>query len=93
MPRASSRTCRPRPGKLQTLTDVGLSYVRLGQNATTLSGRGGAAREAVTRARQARHPGKTLYILDEPTTGLHFHDVEQLLHVLHRLRDEGTPSW
>ncbi len=75
--------------KLQTLTEVGLTYVRLGQSATTLSG-GEAQRVKLSRELSKRDTGKTLYILDEPTTGLHFHDIEQLLGVLHRLRDHGN---
>jgi len=75
--------------KLQTLIDVGLSYIKLGQNATTLSG-GEAQRVKLSRELSKRDTGRTLYILDEPTTGLHFHDIEQLLHVLHRLRDHGN---
>ena len=75
--------------KLQTLMDVGLSYIRLGQNATTLSG-GEAQRVKLAKELSKRSTGRTLYILDEPTTGLHFHDIEQLLKVLHRLRDEGN---
>ena len=75
--------------KLQTLMDVGLSYIRLGQNATTLPG-GDAQRVKLSRELSKRDTGKTLYILDEPTTGLHFHDIEQLLQVLHRLRDHGN---
>ncbi len=75
--------------KLQTLMDVGLSYIRLGQNATTLSG-GEAQRIKLSRELSKRDTGRTLYILDEPTTGLHFQDIQQLLNVLHRLRDHGN---
>ena len=75
--------------KLQTLIDVGLSYIRMGQSATTLSG-GEAQRVKLSKELSKRDTGKTLYILDEPTTGLHFHDIQQLLHVLHRLRDHGN---
>ncbi|MFT4925920.1 MAG: excinuclease ABC subunit A [Phenylobacterium sp.] len=75
--------------KLQTLMDVGLSYIRLGQSATTLSG-GEAQRVKLAKELSKRDTGQTLYILDEPTTGLHFHDIQQLLTVLHRLRDHGN---
>lgn len=75
--------------KLQTLIDVGLTYIKLGQNATTLSG-GEAQRVKLAKELSKRDTGKTLYILDEPTTGLHFYDIEQLLKVLHHLRDRGN---
>jgi len=75
--------------KLQTLMDVGLSYIRLGQSAVTLSG-GEAQRVKLAKELSKRDTGQTLYILDEPTTGLHFYDIQQLLHVLQRLRDHGN---
>ena len=83
------RPCPSVASKLQTLLDVGLSYVKLGQNATTLSG-GEAQRVKLAKELSKRATGRTLYILDEPTTGLHFEDVKHLLAVLHRLRDEGN---
>ena len=75
--------------KLETLIDVGLSYIKLGQSATTLSG-GEAQRVKLSKELSRRDTGRTLYILDEPTTGLHFHDIEHLLQVLHQLRDDGN---
>ena len=79
----------PLKRKLETLMDVGLGYIQIGQNATTLSG-GEAQRVKLAKELSKRDTGKTLYILDEPTTGLHFHDIEQLLGILHRLRDHGN---
>ena len=75
--------------RLQTLLDVGLGYIRLGQSATTLSG-GEAQRVKLSLELSKRDTGRTLYILDEPTTGLHFHDIDMLLKVIHRLRDQGN---
>jgi excinuclease ABC subunit A len=75
--------------RLDTLIEVGLGYIRLGQSATTLSG-GEAQRVKLALELSKRDTGRTLYILDEPTTGLHFHDIELLLKVLHRLRDHGN---
>ena len=75
--------------KLQTLMDVGLSYIRLGQSATTLSG-GEAQRVKLAKELSKRSTGSTLYILDEPTTGLHFHDIAKLMEVLQLLRDQGN---
>jgi excinuclease ABC subunit A len=75
--------------KLHTLLEVGLGYIRLGQSATTLSG-GEAQRVKLSLELSKRDTGRTLFILDEPTTGLHFHDIDLLLKVLHRLRDHGN---
>ena len=88
MPFTSSRTS-PRSSASSTLFDVGLGYIRLGQSATTLSG-GEAQRVKLSSELQKRSTGKTFYILDEPTTGLHFEDVRQLLIVLQRLVDAGN---
>ena len=75
--------------KLETLMDVGLGYIKLGQSATTLSG-GEAQRVKLSKELSRRDTGRTLYILDEPTTGLHFHDIDHLLGILHKLRDDGN---
>ena len=75
--------------RLQTLLDVGLGYIKLGQSATKLSG-GEAQRVKLSKELSKRDTGNTLYILDEPTTGLHFHDIQQLLDVIHKLRDRGN---
>ena len=83
------RPCRPIHRKLQHLDDVGLGYISLGQQATTLSG-GEAQRIKLARELSRRDTGSTLYLLDEPTTGLHFYDIDRLLRVLHRLRDQGN---
>jgi len=75
--------------KLVTLIDVGLSYIKVGQNATTLSG-GEAQRVKLAKELSKKDTGKTIYIFDEPTTGLHFHDIKQLLNIIHKLRDKGN---
>jgi excinuclease ABC subunit A len=75
--------------KLKTLVDVGLSYITVGQNATTLSG-GEAQRVKLAKELSKKDTGKTIYIFDEPTTGLHFHDISQLLKIIYKLRDKGN---